>query len=62
MESADLGFEFHDNFAPVGLSAGDSVASSATDESIALVECLSDNLNMLIYDAYAFFEANKSKS
>ena len=37
MESADLGYEFHDNFAPVGLISGDAVASSATDESIALV-------------------------
>ena len=40
MESADLGFEFHENFAPVGLIAGDAVASRVTDESIALVECL----------------------
>ena len=37
MESADLGYEFHDDFAPVGLSAGATAASSATDESIYLV-------------------------
>ena len=60
MESADLGFGFHYNFLPVGLSAGYAAASSATDESIALVECLSVTLNKLIANADAFAEANKS--
>ena len=46
MESADLGYEFHDNFAPVGLSAGSDAASSETDESIALVESMLDNLKI----------------
>ena len=49
MESSDLGFEFHDNFSPVGISAGN-----------ALVECLLYTLNKLIADADAFAEANKS--
>ena len=45
---------------PVVLSAGNATAYSATGEPIALVECLSDTLNKLIVDAYAFAEANKS--
>ena len=59
MESAGLGFEFHDSFAPVGLSSGDDAASSDTDESIALVECLLDTLNKLIVDDDYFADSNK---
>ena len=60
MESEDLGYEFHDNFVPVGLSAGDAAASSAIDESIALVESMLYTLNRFIIDTDAFSEANKS--
>ena len=59
MESEDLGYEFHDNFVPVGLSAGDDEASSANDESISLFEILSDTLNKLVADADVLSEANK---
>ena len=59
MESADLGYAFHDNFAPVGLSVGDTAYSSGTDDSIAFVESMLDTLNKLIADTYAFYEANK---
>ena len=60
MDSVDLGYEFHENFAPVGLSSGGAAVSSATDESISLVESLSDTLNKLIADADAFSEAKKA--
>ena len=60
MESAYFGFEFHEIFAPVGISAGDAAAFSATDESIALVKCLSDTFNNFIANADAFAEDNKS--
>ena len=60
MEPADSGFKFHEDFAPFGLSAGNAAASSATDDSIALVECLSDTLKKLIADADSFSEAKKS--
>ena len=60
MDSVDLGYEFHENFAPVGLSSGGAAVSSATDESISLVESLAVTLNKLIANTYAFDEANKS--
>ena len=60
MQPADLGYEFHDNFSSFGLSADNTAASSATDNSIALVESLLDTLNKLIADADAFSGANKS--
>ena len=60
MESADFGFEFRDNFAPIGISSGDSSDSSATDETISLVEFLSDILNKLIANADDFSETDNS--
>ena len=60
MELSDLGYKFHGTFAPVGLSAFDAADSSVTDESIFLVEILSDTLNKLVANAYAFSEDNKS--
>ena len=60
MVSEDLGYEFHEDFAPVVLSSVDAAASSATNESISLVESLSDTLNKLIADADAFSEAKKA--
>ena len=35
MESSDLGYEFHDNFVPVRISAGNAADSSSADESNA---------------------------
>ena len=48
MESSDLGYNIYDNFAPVGLSAGNAASSSATDDSVALVESLPDTFNKLM--------------
>ena len=44
----------------VGLISGDAEASSASYDSFALVGSLQDTLNMLITNADAFAEANKS--
>ena len=60
-DSVNLEFEFHEIFVPVGLNAVNAADSSETDESIALVECLSGTLNKLIANAYALAESNKSK-
>ena len=60
MESANLGYEFHDYSVLVGLSASDAAASSATYQSISLVEILPDTFNKFIVDTYAFAESNKS--
>ena len=62
IDSEDLRYEFHDNFVPVGLSAGDAAASSETDESIYLFGIMSDTFNKLITNTYAFAEAKKSDS
>ena len=59
MESADLGYGFHDYFVPVGLSAGDAEAFSATYQSTDLVEILYDTFNKLIANIDAFAEARK---
>ena len=59
MDLEYLGYEFHDDFASVGLISGGDTSSSATGESIVLVEILPDTLNKFIAAVYAF---SKSKT
>ena len=60
MDSEDLRYDFHDNFSPVGLTAGDAAAYSEIDDSIALVESLPDTLNTFIDDVDAFAVEKKA--